>query len=67
MARRVRRTATGRAVGRARRSRLISNCDTTEKCGKIKNDPFSTDRWRICFRFKDGDAYDVEIVDYHRG
>ena len=25
------------------------------------------DRWRICFRFKDGDAYEVEIVDYHRG
>ena len=24
-------------------------------------------RWRVCFRFKDGDAYDVEIVDYHRG
>jgi len=24
-------------------------------------------RWRICFRFKDADAYDVEIVDYHRG
>jgi proteic killer suppression protein len=23
--------------------------------------------WRICFRFRDGDAYDVEIVDYHRG
>ena len=22
-------------------------------------------RWRVCFRFKDGDAYDVEIVDYH--
>ena len=21
--------------------------------------------WRICFRFEDGDAYDVEIVDYH--
>ncbi len=21
--------------------------------------------WRICFRFMDGDAYDVEIVDYH--
>jgi proteic killer suppression protein len=21
--------------------------------------------WRICFRFKDGDAYDVEIIDYH--
>ncbi len=23
--------------------------------------------WRICFRFKDGDAYEVEIVDYHKG
>jgi proteic killer suppression protein len=22
-------------------------------------------RWRICFRFADGDAWDVEIVDYH--
>jgi len=22
-------------------------------------------QWRICFRFLDGDAYDVEIVDYH--
>jgi proteic killer suppression protein len=23
------------------------------------------DQWRICFRWIDGDAYDVEIVDYH--
>ena len=23
------------------------------------------DRWRICFRFKDGDAYDVEVCDCH--
>ena len=23
------------------------------------------DRWRICFRFENGDAYDVEIVDSH--
>ncbi len=22
-------------------------------------------QWRICFRWKDGDAFDVEIVDYH--
>lgn len=21
--------------------------------------------WRLCFRFADGDAFDVEIVDYH--
>jgi len=25
------------------------------------------DRWRICFEFQKGDAFDVEIVDYHRG
>ena len=23
------------------------------------------DQWRICFCFVDGDAYDVEITDYH--
>lgn len=23
------------------------------------------DQWRICFRWKDGDATDVQIVDYH--
>jgi proteic killer suppression protein len=23
------------------------------------------DQWRICFRWHDGDAWDVEIVDYH--
>jgi toxin HigB-1 len=23
--------------------------------------------WRICFRFEDGEALDVEIVDYHKG
>ena len=23
------------------------------------------DQWRVCFRFEDGHAYDVEIVDYH--
>ena len=22
-------------------------------------------QWRICFRLVDGDAYDVEITDYH--
>jgi proteic killer suppression protein len=24
-------------------------------------------RWRICFEFRKGDAFEVEIVDYHRG
>ena len=23
------------------------------------------DQWRLCFKFKEGDAYEVEIVDYH--
>jgi proteic killer suppression protein len=22
-------------------------------------------QWRVCFRWQEGDAYDVEIVDYH--
>lgn len=24
-------------------------------------------QWRVCFRFENGDAFDVEIVDYHQG
>jgi len=23
------------------------------------------DQWRICFKWQEGDAFDVEIVDYH--
>ena len=23
------------------------------------------EQWRVCFRFEAGDAYEVEIVDYH--
>lgn len=23
------------------------------------------EQWRVCFRWKDGHAHDVEIVDYH--
>ncbi|MDW3688426.1 type II toxin-antitoxin system RelE/ParE family toxin [Cupriavidus sp. CV2] len=23
------------------------------------------DKWRVCFHFDNGDAYDVEIADYH--
>jgi len=23
------------------------------------------DQWRICFRWREGNAYDVEINDYH--
>ncbi len=23
--------------------------------------------WRLCFRHKNGDAFDVEIINYHKG
>lgn len=23
------------------------------------------EQWRVCFRFENGEAYDVEIIDYH--
>ena len=23
------------------------------------------DQWRICFEWQEGDAYNVEVVDYH--
>jgi proteic killer suppression protein len=23
------------------------------------------DQWRICFEWREGDAYEVEVVDYH--
>lgn len=23
------------------------------------------DQWRLCFRFNNGEAHDVEIIDYH--
>lgn len=23
------------------------------------------DQWRLCFAWRDGDAYDVTVVDYH--
>ncbi len=24
-----------------------------------------SDQWRICFKWKNGNAFDVEIIDYH--
>jgi len=26
---------------------------------------YINDQWRVCFRFEDGDAHEVEVVDYH--
>ncbi len=39
-----------------------------EKLGGDRAGQYSiriNDRWRICFAWRDGDAYEVEIVDYH--
>ncbi|MGQ0561159.1 MAG: type II toxin-antitoxin system RelE/ParE family toxin [Gemmatimonadota bacterium] len=37
--------------------------------GKRRNQWAMTvnERWRICFEFRKGDAYNVEIADYHKG
>jgi hypothetical protein len=35
---------------------------------RLRKGPHSisiNDQWRIGFRFVDGDAYDVEVCDYH--
>jgi proteic killer suppression protein len=43
----------------------------TNRLEKLKGDRVGqysiriNDRWRICFEWRDGDAYQVEIVDYH--
>ena len=39
-----------------------------EALGGDRNGQYSiriNDKWRICFTFSEGDAWDVEIVDYH--
>jgi proteic killer suppression protein len=38
-----------------------------EKLGENREGQYSiriNQQWRICFRWKNGDCYDVEIVDY---
>ncbi|MGH8225604.1 MAG: type II toxin-antitoxin system RelE/ParE family toxin [Gammaproteobacteria bacterium] len=39
-----------------------------EKLARDRTGQYSiriNDQWRICFKWQDGDAYQVEIVDYH--
>ncbi len=38
------------------------------KLGRDREGQFSisvNDQWRICFRFEDSDAFNVELTDYH--
>jgi len=62
-----------------RKMRMINNATTIndlrippanrlEKLGGNRAGQYSiriNDQWRICFKWKDSDAYDVEITDYH--
>jgi RelE-like toxin of type II toxin-antitoxin system HigB len=40
----------------------MTGCDRKKQWAMTVND-----RWRICFEFRKGDAFEVEIVDYHKG
>ncbi|MCO5182489.1 MAG: type II toxin-antitoxin system RelE/ParE family toxin [Anaerolineae bacterium] len=47
---------------------LIPPANRLEKLHGDRQGQYSiriNDQWRICFVWQDGDAYDVEIVDYH--
>lgn len=58
---------------------MLNNAATLEdlrippanRLGKLKGDRAGqwsiriNDRWRICFHWIEGDAHDVEIIDYH--
>lgn len=62
-----------------RKLRMINNAVTLndlrlppanrlEKLLGARADQYSiriNDQWRICFEWRDGDAYQVEITDYH--
>ena len=62
-----------------RRLTLLDTANTLDELGNLKGNrlhPLKDNRagqhsisinlqWRICFVWKDGDAYDVEITDYH--
>ena len=55
--------------------RLNSRCQRiASHCNRIRNLQVDHDQeltvngpWRICFEFRKGDAFNVEIVNYHRG
>jgi proteic killer suppression protein len=62
-----------------RRLRILADADRIEDLAALPSNHFEAlggDRvgrfsirinkqWRVCFRFHDGDAFDVEITDYH--
>ena len=46
----------------------IPPANKLERLSRDRKDQYSiriNDKWRICFKWSDGDAYHVEITDYH--
>jgi len=46
----------------------IPPANRLEKLKGNRSDQYSiriNNQWRICFKYENGDCYDVEIIDYH--
>lgn len=46
----------------------VPSANRLEKLKGDREGPYSiriNDQWRICFRWNEGDAHEVEITDYH--
>ncbi len=62
-----------------RRLRILDDAERIEDLARLPSNRFErlkgdrkrhcsiriNEQWRICFQFHSGDAYEVEIVDYH--
>jgi toxin HigB-1 len=49
-----------------KRLRWLDAATSLTDVGAIRGNRFRiNDRWRICFTWRDGNAHEVEIVDYH--
>lgn len=62
-----------------RRLRILADAERIEDLAALPSNRFEAlsgdragqfsirinDQWRVCFRFSDGEALDVEITDYH--
>ena len=62
-----------------RRLRILNDAERSEDLTALPSNRFEAlggdragqfsirinDQWRLCFTFHDGDAFDVEITDYH--
>jgi proteic killer suppression protein len=53
-----------------RKLRMLSNAHAVNDlrsppANRLEKLSKDRDQWRVCFVWRDGDAYDVEITDYH--